>query len=104
METALGLLVMAAVTVNVGISQQTGRVVTADEVIRGGGEGTCSWQIGPFGQCSQTCDGVQTREVFCQCILHELELKATHDNCLRDDLPDEPLTTGSCGTKCAPGT
>lgn len=38
METALGLLVMAAVTVNVGISQQTGRVVTADEVIRGGGD------------------------------------------------------------------
>ena len=67
------------------------------------GEKTCFWQAGPFGLCSETCEGVQTREVFCRCTLATAEqVRATSDNCLRDDPRIEPLTTRSCGIKCPP--
>ena len=102
------------------------RLLTAGDVIAGGGdaklrsviviitcskpssvglgEGSCIWRVaGPYGECSATCDGTQTREVFCQCTLNTTEeVGATGDNCEIDDLRFMPINTRSCGIECLP--
>jgi hypothetical protein len=79
--------------------------MTAAEIIAQGGEGTCRWQAGPYSECSETCEGTQTREVSCQCTLASTEqVRATDDNCDRDDPRIAPLTSRSCGIECPPPT
>ena len=65
------------------------------------GEGECRWETEAYGECSETCAGRQSREVFCQCTLPTTEqVRATDDNCVRDDVRLRPIEERSCGIEC----
>jgi hypothetical protein len=81
-------------------------VFSTTEVTDRGGLGTCTWLTGAFGPCSACIDGTRTREVYCQCTLDSNEqVRATNENCERDDSSPIPLDSEPCVIpECPPDT
>jgi hypothetical protein len=51
--------------------------------------------------CSSTCEGVQVRNVYCEQLQGDGEIRTVPDlACIRDDRRIKPISTRSCGTKC----
>ena len=62
----------------------------------------CSWAPNSYTTCSETCEGVRTRTVSCQCSLPDGSAAAGTDaDCERDDPNPKPITNTSCGVECA---
>jgi hypothetical protein len=63
----------------------------------------CRWVTGPYSDCSRTCEGVQTREVTCECKdENNLNVVSSQAFCDRDDPRIRPLASRACGVECPP--
>lgn len=62
----------------------------------------CRWTASQYAVCSQTCEGVQRRNVSCTCSLPDgSPAIGTDADCDRDDPRLTPIDSRSCGVECA---
>ena len=59
------------------------------------------WEEDLWSDCSRTCDGVQTRRVFCEGTQPDgTKIEVGDDICDREDRRAKPLNSRSCGAEC----
>jgi hypothetical protein len=64
----------------------------------------CRWTTGNFTACSATCEGTQTRNVTCLCVLPSGSTIVLDDIICADQDPTiKPLEDRSCGDALCPG-
>ena len=65
--------------------------------------GCFRWNVTRYGACSQSCDGIQTRRVFCSCNLSDGQSAEESDEslCYGSDPRPKPTEEQSCGVECA---
>ena len=65
--------------------------------------GLYRWRTEPYSQCSQTCDGTQTRRVFCAYVQPSGrdDTVSAEINCLREDPQSKLRNSRPCGEECA---
>lgn len=85
----------------VTVAPDVDRLLSAADIEERKGIGNCTWRIGQVSDCSSSCKGTATQQVYCVCHLQTGgAARATEDNCHRDDYAVKPLSHLSCGIKC----
>ena len=59
------------------------------------------WQADAYSPCSDTCDGIRVRNVYCRCeASNGSAIEGTDADCQRDDINLKPNASETCGVAC----